>query len=167
MTSPSSSPESAKALADRALVMAEKATPGPWRTEGEDCRRSCVVESAHYEDEEPGICGNHSKYWALLDDDAAFIAESRTLVPELARALLAANEENEALRDAKRSADALFNALWQALGDDAALKALGLDRERIRIAEQEIRNGKFVKWEDLRKELTARSAPGKGEEDGG
>lgn len=56
-------------------------------------------------------------------------------------------------KQAKESGDSICLSLSRALGADASLRALGLDPERIRVAEQEVRDGRTVDWEVLRKEL--------------
>lgn len=57
-------------------------TPGPWLVEQDEKGRRKVVCDA-YEDERPGICGDYSKHWRLLDCDAVAIAA----VPKLLAAL--------------------------------------------------------------------------------
>jgi hypothetical protein len=51
-------------------------TPTPWRVEEYEDRKGnerARIVSAAFSDEEPGICGDHSKAWPLTDEDAAFI----------------------------------------------------------------------------------------------
>jgi hypothetical protein len=72
-------------------------TPGPWAVEQIEERAGrpdrWVVVSKHYSDEEPGICGDHSKHWALTEDDARLIAAA----PDLLEACLGARSLVEEL----------------------------------------------------------------------
>jgi hypothetical protein len=61
-------------------------TPGPWTAEETDKGRLRVV-SKFYADEEPGICGDHSKAWRLCADDARLIAAAPDLLAALAQLL--------------------------------------------------------------------------------
>lgn len=76
--------DQARRAAREAAEMAAKATPGPWRVDESGDRERFVVESIHYEDETPGVCGDHSTPWRLIEEDADFIAAARTAVPALA-----------------------------------------------------------------------------------
>lgn len=51
-------------------------TPGPWSAEMVDGSNKDLwrVVSHAYNDEEPGICGDHSKAWRLSEGDARAIA---------------------------------------------------------------------------------------------
>lgn len=56
-------------------------SPGPWSAIEEDGKWLVVCDA--YEDETPGICGNHSPEWPLHEGDATAIAA----LPDLIRAL--------------------------------------------------------------------------------
>lgn len=51
------------------------------------------------------------------------------------------------------SSEALFRRLWSRLGDEDALRALGMDPERIKAADEELRSGQTIALEDLDQEL--------------
>jgi hypothetical protein len=110
-------------LAARALALADAATPGPWlsvewrpykgkqiaKGGGESC------ESLHYIDhvvpepaEELPLCVSNSTF---KKGDAALIAASRTLIPDLANALLTVLKERDVFELALREAvnDAVFH----------------------------------------------------------
>lgn len=79
-------------LAKRVLELAEKATPGPWAWDVAPIgvrglfsgKRGVVSNWLAYVDEADMVVG---------DADAEFIAQARTLMPELAKRLLEAEEE--------------------------------------------------------------------------
>ncbi len=70
------------------LKRAEEATRGPWGLEYRGERPVVLCEG--YEDETPGVCGSMSQIWPMVEEDAAFIAEARTEVPWMAKALIEA-----------------------------------------------------------------------------
>lgn len=68
-------------------AVCEAATPPPWRRdetrEEMSFGQHLAVVSGYYSDETPGICGDHSELWMLLECDADFIALSRAALPAL------------------------------------------------------------------------------------
>lgn len=89
-----------KTLSAQALELAGKATEGPWHVEDLDGISSIsdevIIYSTDYDT--TGVRNN---------EDAVFIAQSRTLVPELARRL---ERACEALRQAQQSLKYYSNA---------------------------------------------------------
>lgn len=78
-------------LANEALELADKATPAPWQiTSRENGGIDAIDESGFYET----ITYQEGR---PLPEDTDFIARSRTLVPELANALIEAHKEIEYL----------------------------------------------------------------------
>lgn len=94
MTSP-------KALAERALGLSEKATPGPWKQEIDNFAFSsfCYVTS-HVCDSGEAIMPGYVISDPVNADLGRFIAESRTLLPALATEVLKLLEENKVMRGA-------------------------------------------------------------------
>lgn len=84
------------------LELAEKATPGPWYTEGSEVRYDCSPYTTEegIADCTVQICDLYRP--AELSDtkmyDREFIAASRTMGPALAKALIRAMEELECVR---------------------------------------------------------------------
>lgn len=56
-------------------------SPPPWSAVEEDGKWSVVCDA--YEDETPGICGNHSKAWPLFREDARLIAAAPDMLEAL------------------------------------------------------------------------------------
>lgn len=76
---------------DKALVLAEKATPGPW-TE----RQIFFLHDRTIQDPKPN--GRHTiSRTTNTNEDRAFIAHSRTFTPDAARATKSAIEINRAI----------------------------------------------------------------------
>jgi hypothetical protein len=83
----------------------ERMTPGPWCVEVSEDDDTVTVESAHYGDEDVGVCADHGEAWTLLEEDAAGIVLLRNSAPELLAELARmraelARAENE--RDTER-----------------------------------------------------------------
>jgi len=79
----------------------------------EDGKWSVVCDA--YEDETPGICGNHSKAWPLFQEDARLIAAA----PDMLAALRAMDQICPRLQvtdDEKRAFDLLDSAIVKATG---------------------------------------------------
>lgn len=103
-------------LARRALEMAEKATPGPWTSDtvlpaGDDGAGTSWGESPWRIVNGPPQAIQDtmlSRRAFTHEPDAAFIAFSRTALPELARALIASQEEAEKLRAELTKCDAIL-----------------------------------------------------------
>lgn len=93
MTSPIS------ALVERLTGLLDEATKRPWRTEQDD-RERWSVTCQHYSDETPGVCGNHSKAWPLIEEDAELIVEAVNALPALLVAL--GESRSEGLEEAAR-----------------------------------------------------------------
>lgn len=81
-------------LITEARELCEKATPGKWHWEGKllltDAEQFLVLKP-YYDDDTDNVST------CVMPYDAAFIARSRTLVPELCAALEKAQEQNKQL----------------------------------------------------------------------
>ncbi len=86
-------------------------TPGPWAVEEDEKTGRPRVVSRAYHDEEPGICGDHSKHWPLSEDDARLISKAPQLREAALDALRTLTEAYEIESDRRQSIQLLTEAL--------------------------------------------------------
>ena len=104
----------------QARELAERATPGPWTKEG---KTPCGIDSETTSKESSWVVAPDDDYQTPTLNDAAFIAEARTLVPRLLDALELLREQRDSwARDTDEELYVIERQLKNV--DDAAVLAI-------------------------------------------